>query len=168
MKAERLNFLKKGMKRYKVDLDKGIVYRLDGKPMKPYKNEGGYLRVSIFYKGKQKIFYVHQVIAYMGGLDMLNKTVNHIDGNKENNSIANLETLSLRENMEHAFAMGLKKGKFVSDVVKKAIVNNYNTRNYTMTELGKRYEISTSSISNIIIEANNGKTQYELRKERTA
>lgn len=67
--------------------------------------EGGYRRVNI--GGKHR--YVHRLAAdafYGGEHDRLD--VNHIDGNKENNAISNLEWCNRKENIRHAYINGLK------------------------------------------------------------
>ena len=65
----------------------------------------GYMRVGL----DKKHYYVHRLVAdtfYDGDHD--NMDVNHIDGNKLNNELPNLEWLSRKENVEHAFINGLK------------------------------------------------------------
>jgi hypothetical protein len=66
-----------------------------------------YLTVS--YK-KQKAFKVHRLVGSAFLINSKNlPCINHIDGNKVNNSISNLEWVSFSENMQHAYDIGLKK-----------------------------------------------------------
>lgn len=67
--------------------------------------DGGYLRVNI--GGKHR--YVHRLVAdafFDGEHDDLD--INHIDGDKMNNFIGNLEWCTRQKNIQHAFATGLK------------------------------------------------------------
>lgn len=41
---------------------------------------------------------VHEIIAVDGGLDILNNTVDHVNGNKLDNRLCNLQVLSLEDN----------------------------------------------------------------------
>ena len=67
-------------------------------------------RVCLWKEGKEKTFLVSRLIAmtwcdgYQDGL-----TVNHKDGNPENNNADNLEWLSLADNIRHGFKNGLYK-----------------------------------------------------------
>lgn len=64
------------------------------KILKAKKTKDGYLSLNLWKNGKQKMFYIHRLVAYMfiKNDDPLNKTqVNHIDENKENNNVENLE-----------------------------------------------------------------------------
>lgn len=68
---------------------------------------GGYLYVTFHNKKGESINYsVHRLViaSFLGdsGLE-----VNHIDGNKKNNNINNLEYLTSKENKEHAWKIGL-------------------------------------------------------------
>jgi hypothetical protein len=67
--------------------------------------EGGYLRVNI--GGRHR--YVHRLVAdaFFDG-DHSNCDVNHIDGNRTNNFIGNLEWCTRQENIHHAFDTGLR------------------------------------------------------------
>lgn len=65
-------------------------------------------RICLWKDGKEKTFLVARLIAltwcdgYVDGM-----TVNHIDGNPENNCADNLEWMTLKENIQHGFSTGL-------------------------------------------------------------
>lgn len=63
-------------------------------------------RVSLWKNGKCKDWLVHRLIA-ITFLGESNLTVNHIDGNRFNNKIDNLEWISLKDNIIHGFNNGL-------------------------------------------------------------
>ena len=71
--------------------------------------KNGYRYVGLYKDGKNKKALVHRLVA-SAFIDnpMGKKTVNHIDGNKGNNAIDNLEWATHSENHRHAFATGLK------------------------------------------------------------
>lgn len=78
------------------------------KILSPFKASNGYLRVSLSIDGKQKNFAVHRLVAMAFIPNPKNKSqVNHIDGDKLNNCVENLEWVSSKENMRHAFRTGL-------------------------------------------------------------
>ena len=61
---------------------------------------------------RQYQYYVHVLVATVFIPNPDNKPeVNHVDGNKKNNSINNLEWVTKSENVLHAFKIGLKKSK---------------------------------------------------------
>ena len=71
--------------------------------------ETGY-RVDLWKNGRPKSLLVARLVAFtFYDEDIENKalTVNHIDGNRFNNNISNLELISLKENIQHAFRTGL-------------------------------------------------------------
>lgn len=74
------------------------------KIQKPRKTHGGYLRVQLF----DKDYYIHRLVASAFIRPLKPKEeVNHIDGNKSNNNINNLEIVSRIENQNHAIRNGL-------------------------------------------------------------
>lgn len=67
-------------------------------------------RVDLWKDGKNKTFLVARLVAFtFFNKDINNRqlTVNHIDGNRFNNSIDNLELISLKENIQHGFRTNL-------------------------------------------------------------
>lgn len=97
--------------RYKVD-EAGTVYGTRG-ILKPrdvgYIGNGTcYQQVALYHENKRINKYVHVLVAehFLGGVPE-GMQVNHIDGNKANNHVTNLEFVSCHENMKHAAATGL-------------------------------------------------------------
>jgi hypothetical protein len=79
---------------------------------KPKLTKTGYHEISLYF-GKEigrKWFRVHRLVAQYFIPNPKNKPfVNHIDGNKTNNRVENLEWVTHQENMEHAKNYGLIK-----------------------------------------------------------
>lgn len=65
-------------------------------------NGKGYLAVFVMIEGKRRKEYIHRLVAKAFLKNPMNKKyVNHIDFNKSNNSIENLEWCSVQENQRH-------------------------------------------------------------------
>lgn len=74
------------------------------------KNCRGYDRVSIYNNGHRSDKFIHRLVAETFIDNPLNKSeVNHIDGNKLNNMVSNLEWCTRSENLKHAFNTNLKQ-----------------------------------------------------------
>lgn len=64
----------------------------------------GYIAVDLFKKSRAERFLVHRLVAKIFIPNPNNlPQVNHIDGNKQNNNINNLEWCSNSQNMKHAY-----------------------------------------------------------------
>lgn len=77
-------------------------------------NAKGYRQVTLRRDGKSNTVSVHRLVAetYLEPIPDGNKcTVNHIDGNKQNNHISNLEWNTYSENLQHAYDTGLADNK---------------------------------------------------------
>lgn len=73
------------------------------KEIKQALNSRGYLEVGLF-NGKVKTHRVHRLVAQTFIPNPENKDeVNHIDGNKKNNTVNNLEWNTSKENIHHAW-----------------------------------------------------------------
>lgn len=68
------------------------------------KNNCGYLKVYFMIEGKGKLVSVHRLVAkaFINNPKNLPQ-VNHIDGNKENNNVDNLEWCTAKSNSLHRF-----------------------------------------------------------------
>ncbi len=79
------------------------------KIMQTYEINSGYLAIKFTLNGVRTSHLVHRLVAKAFLDNPENKTeVNHIDGNKHNNHVSNLEWVSSSENKKHALATGLK------------------------------------------------------------
>lgn len=76
--------------------------------MKPIINEKGYYRVDLSKERKSKRFRIHRLIAKTFIPNPNNfPEVNHINGNKKDNCINNLEWCTHKHNMKEAYKLGL-------------------------------------------------------------
>jgi len=91
--------------RYSVDEDGNVFSHRRDIKLKPRLVSGGYLGVRLDGKGRL----IHRLVAEAFLPNFLEKPqVNHIDGNKTNNALSNLEMATSSENLLHAVRTGLK------------------------------------------------------------
>ena len=74
------------------------------KILKPLHNKWWYLQASLYVDGNRKHISIHRLVAIAFIPNPDNKReVNHIDGNRRNNCVDNLEWVTPKENVNHAF-----------------------------------------------------------------
>lgn len=100
--------------------DDGSIYSLKSKKFLNLQyNDNGYVVVTLRKDGKTKTLRVHRLVAMMYLKDTFfeGAHVNHIDGDKTNNNVQNLEWVTRQENMRHAYDNDLviSKPKTLSD-----------------------------------------------------
>lgn len=79
--------------------------------LKPQSNKRGYLQFRIYKNGRGETKTIHRlVMSSFRGLSK--KEINHIDGNKLNNALCNLEYCTRSENIQHAYKNKLIKKKY--------------------------------------------------------
>jgi hypothetical protein len=89
---------------YEVNNHGQVRNKLTRKILKPCNTGNGYLRVDL----NDRHVSIHRVVAKtFFDYDIMDLQVNHLDGNKKNNFIGNLEWTTSLENMRHARLMGL-------------------------------------------------------------
>jgi len=88
--------------------DKGRVKGLKrNRILKNIVDSLGYVRVSLCKENKIKAHKIHRLVAEHFLKPSEYKVVNHTDGNKENNSVENLEWCNASQNRKHACDTGL-------------------------------------------------------------
>ena len=90
----------------------GHIYKKSMKEMTRYADIYGYEYISIRRNGQRKKHLVHRLVAdaFLENKKKLPQ-VNHIDGNKKNNNVVNLEWVNNSENQTHSrYVLGNKTG----------------------------------------------------------
>lgn len=101
--------------------------------LKPATTNWGYQRIVLQLNGVRKHERVHRLVAKYFIPNPNNKQeVNHIDGNKLNNRVDNLEWATPKENEAHAYKNGLKINKGLRGFQK---INKQKTKTETMEKL---------------------------------
>lgn len=101
----------KGFENYLIN-EKGEIYsNHTNKILKTYVGKDGYKRIDLRKDGKKYKLKIHRlVLSTFSNKEYKNEfDVNHIDGNKSNNNISNLEWCTRKENINHAVHNGLNK-----------------------------------------------------------
>lgn len=98
----------RSLDRVTCDKDGNPVSTRKGQPMKQTVNRYGYKTVRLSKNGSHEFWSVHRLVAIAFIPNPYNKPqVNHIDGNKQNNTVENLEWVTNSENLIHAYRTGL-------------------------------------------------------------
>jgi hypothetical protein len=119
----------------------------------------GYVIVTISKDGERKGIRFHRLVAqhFLPNPENL-ATVNHLDGNKLNNAVSNLEWASQSENNKHSFRIGLKSHKGekgpaakISNKQAKMIRDLYKIGEYKQKDLAEAFHLTQSRISAIVL-----------------
>lgn len=90
------------------------------KILKPLKITKGYLGIRLYNKTNIKTFKIHRLVAiYFISNPNNYEQVNHIDGNKLNNKVDNLEWCTCSENMKHSYKIGLRNKDLLRENMRK-------------------------------------------------
>lgn len=111
----------------------------------------GYPKINLSNKGKRKAFFIHRLVAEHFLEPVVGKKyVNHIDGNKKNNNVKNLEWCTLSENIQHADKNGLRNIKSYnngnSKLSKEDIEYILLHKELKTSELAKKFNVTRQCI----------------------
>lgn len=148
----------KGYEGYYEISSNGIVRNIKtGRRLKPDLHKEGYDRVTLSKDGVSKHLFNHRLVAISFLPNEENHpVVNHIDGNRQNNAVENLEWCSHKHNAQHAIKLGLKTIKTGEDCSYAKLSNDIASEIIKDIKSGKKYaeiseerEISQATISMI-------------------
>ena len=120
----------------------------------------GYLKCSISVNGKIQTVYPHRLVGllfvdgYEEGL-----TIDHIDGNKTNNHVSNLEWVTNSENTQRAIRNGLRNTKGEYNPNAKLTKNDViwirehyikKDKDYSTKAIAQKYNIGETTVREII------------------
>lgn len=145
---------------YRIYIDGEVWSVKSGKFLKQETSKG-YKRVTLSINGKTKRFQAHRLVAMYFIENPLNKPcVNHIDGNKENNELNNLEWCTYSENENHSYNV-LGKVNSIRKLSKLDIIDirenciKANTKNVILfpgnvKTFILKYKVNRSTILNVL------------------
>ena len=127
--------------------------------MKHWLDKDGYHTVKLCKNKKQKQYRVHRLVAEMFVENTNNlPQVNHLDGNKDNNNVLNLEWITLRNNIIHGYKIGLYRtgskrcNSKLEEHEIKWIRENYikGSREYGSRPLARKFNVTKTCIYYIV------------------
>ena len=122
-----------------------------GKLKIPQLMKRGYVQVLLWTNHQAKGFTIHRLVAEAFLPNPNNfSDVNHKDGNKQNNSVDNLEWCTRSYNLKHAYKNGLRVSSSQKLTIEqvKFIRNNFDS--FTRYEFARMFDVSYWSICNVL------------------
>lgn len=116
----------------------------------PQEQVKGYLKYNIKYNGENYSCLAHRLVAkaFIPNPEGLPQ-VNHIDGNKKNNCVENLEWCGGSKNMRH-FWKNRKGQTFTDSEIAEIREEYFSNKNTTLKALAEKHGSSTTVVWNII------------------
>lgn len=116
-----------------------------------------YPKTGLSKNGKTKTYYIHRLVAQAFIPNPENKReVNHINENKLDNRVENLEWVTPLENMHHSrekIKASLKRGENRTDTkiddMKALTIYTFKVGHFTNIETGKKLKLDPSAISRV-------------------
>lgn len=138
--------------------DCGKVYSTKSSKFLKFSTVAGYKRVPLICNdGTKKKYLVHRLVAivFLGDLSKEGFEVNHINCDKANNTLANLEWVSRSDNLKHAFNNKLKTVSGINNprttLLEQDVIDIYNylLSGGEVNDVMQIYGLSRSAVSSI-------------------
>ena len=108
----------------------------------------GYRRICLTKNKVEKNKHIHKLVAEAFIPNPNNYSyVNHIDGNKQNNYIDNLEWCTLYQNNTHAYKTGLRKSTDITPILQYDLEGNFIREYKSINEASKETNLDIRHIS---------------------
>lgn len=136
-----------GFKDVRASRKGGLIAR-GSRLLKTRPNNWGYLQVSI----RSKAYFVHRLVllAWVGPC-LFGQQANHIDGNKLNNDVSNLNWMTQSENMNDARARSpLQRNRKNTTAETAAQVREMRALGYTNEAIAAQLDLHRKTVSNIL------------------
>lgn len=134
------------------------IYNGKIKLLKPYHKHKVYMTVNLWKDRGYKTYTIHRLVAISFIPNPNNHpVVNHIDGNKINNHVSNLEWCTHGDNLTHAYKNNLKPKKYgIAQTNAKYTLEQVcemrelRKNNYTVKKISEMFGADRATISNIV------------------
>lgn len=147
--------------RYEIFEDGSIISLFNNKPICQWKDNVGYLQVKLMKENKNYYKRVHRLVAehFLFNPDNLPQ-VNHIDGDKTNNNLSNLEWIDNKNNTQHGYDNNLYHSKHRCIGIKVFDkLGNYIDTYKSIRETAEKLNINRKTLSRILFD--NKENNYE-------
>ena len=146
MKRERIETLDSLIKNgaIAVNTETGVIIGKRGKPIGNRPSMRRYPQITVTQNGKVCTYMIHEVIAHVAGYDLEGMTVNHVDGDKGNNKLSNLEVVSQSENNRHAYDSGFRSKRLTKEKVRE--IKRMLYVGVSNTQIADQFDICISTV----------------------
>ena len=119
-----------GFPNYEIHRDGYVLNTKTGRILKASKNRDGYLRVDLCHNGVKESKRIHQLVGIAFIQNPLGKSsVDHINGDKTNNSLENLRWATMREQLQNKPSKGYSKKKGAKKNPWQVLIHNSEGKN---------------------------------------
>lgn len=129
----------------------GANHRLNGKVLKIRKNTHGYLDISLYKNSVSSNNTIHRLVAEAFIPNPENKPqVNHIDEDKTNNSLANLEWMTAKENNNHGTRNERSSKTKSIAIIATNTTTCESTEFYGINECARQLDLNSANITSVL------------------
>ncbi|HET8689461.1 MAG TPA: HNH endonuclease, partial [Methanosarcina sp.] len=137
---------------YRINMLGNVVNLLEGFVIQPTLNKTGYYAVTVRRQGVEDrsiTAHIHRLLALtflpLPDWSLVDELqVNHIDGNKVNNSLTNLEWVTQQRNCQHAYETGLRDDNRPIRIICSTTGKEFVA--YSMGEAGRFFGVTAAAV----------------------